>query len=197
MSSAFSYSYTAYSLMTGDNTLALNPYVFADGTGYVGTDLLVSYGITNKCDMFFSYYMDNKSLNDFSIMARYDLKRANILALKASPSAASIQYHTIKENNKFAFQANASLSFNYDNMKKPDISAVVAPVVKIGTTGFDVYCEVNPSLYGTNKFSLDVIPGVGVTVKDVLLSISMPVYDVINSRSPSFGMWAFFTIVSR
>jgi hypothetical protein len=207
-SSAFSYSYTAFSLMSGDNTLCVNPFVFADGTGFVGTDLLVSYGMTEKSDIWLSYYQDNMGGNNFSLMARYDIKNSNILALKADPSAFSLQYHTIKENDKFGFQANAAIQLGYEYMDKPAIYAVLAPLIKLGSTGIDVFCEVNPGYYSQDGdfanlwerpegFGLDVVPGIGVTVGDALISLSAPIYDVTNEPTPTFGAWVFFAIVSN
>ena len=195
--SVLSYSYSAFSLMTGDNTLAINPYIFADGSGGVGTELFLAYGISDKADIWLSYYSDNTSENDFSIMARYDIKNANIIALKTSPSSASLQYHMIKENNKFAFQANAVVSFNYANMTKPDITTVLAPVVKIGSTGFDLFCEVNPAFYAVEDFGLDIVPGIGITIADVLVTFAAPIYDVTKNATPTFGAWAFFALTSK
>jgi len=195
--SVFSYSYSAFSLMTGDNTFALNPYIFADGTGYVGTELFLAYGITDKADIWLSYYQDNDQVSDFSLMARYDIKNSNILALRASPSSASIQYHTIKENNNFAFQGNAAVKFSYNSVKTPDITTVIAPVVKIGTTGIDVFCEVNPNVFGLESFGLDIVPGVGFSIGGALFTIAAPVYDVTNDPTPTFGAWAFFAITGK
>jgi hypothetical protein len=195
--SSYPYSYSAFSLMTGDNTFAVNPYVFADGTGYVGSELYLAYGLSDKADIFFSYYTDNRSYNDFSVMARYDFKNSNIAALSASPSSASIQYHTIKENDRFAIQGNISLSFNYSDMKRPDITTVIAPVIKLGSTGVDFFCEVNPALYSTNTFALDLVPGVGFTISDALFTIAAPIQNISNKASITFGAWAFFAITSR
>lgn len=195
-STGFSYSYSAFSMMTGKNTFAVNPYVFGDGTGYVGQELFLAYGLTDKADIWSSLYIDNDGIVDFSAMLRYDLTGKNtILALRANGTYVSPQFHWIWENDKVALQANLSATFNYDAMDKPDIKSVLCPVVKIAGGLVDVFCEVNPGYsIGAESFGLDVVPGVGFAVGSTLFSIACPIMDITNDATLTFGAWWFFTI---
>lgn len=46
-------------------------------------------------------------------------------------------------------------------------------------------------------FGLDIVPGIGIAINETLLSVSCPIYDVINDASPTFGMWWCFPISSK
>lgn len=199
--SSFSYSYTAFSVMTGEKTLALNPFLFFDGTGMVGNDLFVSYGITDNVDIWSNVTLLKSSEGtdfDFSTMLRYDIGKSNIVALRVSQWYITPQYHFAIENDRFGFQANVAGQITFDNYKDPAIYAVLCPLVKF--LNFDVFVEVNP-IYCMQEgdfanlsvrpegFELDIVPGFGVALGQSLFSISCPIYNVIDDATPTFGMW--------
>lgn len=207
---AFSYSYTAYGLMTGDNTLAVSPYFYGNNSGSFGSRLNLAYGVSDDFDIWISYAQDNDGFygeSNFSAMARYNLGCSFIIAAEANPENASIQNHFIWENYWFAIQSNLSVVLDYKKFRDFSVHGVVSPVFKLGITGLDIYCEVSPGYYSsqsvinsyprTKGFGLDLTVGLGVTIKDVLLSIAMPVYDITNDPKPSLGAWIFFAITSK
>lgn len=115
-SSIFSYSYTAFSISTGDQTFVLNPYFFADGANGYGSELFLAYGINSKIDIWSDvsfFQTEGITFTDFSSMVRYDLGKSNILAVRVSPWYVSPQYHLTIENEVFAFQANVAAQFAY------------------------------------------------------------------------------------
>lgn len=119
-SSAFSYSYTAFPFMTGENTLALNPFLYFDGTGAVGHDIFLEYGIFANVDIWSQISMvrtKDGTSTDFSAMLRYDLGKSNILAIRASQWYVAPQYHLVWENDKFGFQANVAAQFASSTIK--------------------------------------------------------------------------------
>ena len=92
----------------------------------------------------------------------------------------------------------------YETPEKVSEWAILCPFLKVGT-GNDIFCEVNPGYYSQDGefsnfwlrekgFGLDIIPGVGFTIRDVLFSAAVPIYDVTNNPSVAFGVWAFFAI---
>ncbi len=199
-STAFSYSYSAYGIMTGKKTLALNPYVYAyDAEGLtLGADFLAAYGITNKIDVLANFgsmtFVPSYSYDSWYGMVRYDLKNNNIIALQGNADLLSLQYHTCKENHKAALQINLGVDFAFEMPKEPTFWAVVSPVKKIGSTGIDVYCDLLPSYKVNGDFSLQVIPGVGFAIKEHLFSLGVSLGDVTTEVSPSVGLWWYYSI---
>lgn len=210
-SSAFSYSYTAFPFMTGDKTFALNPFLYFDGTGAVGHDIFLLYGINPKVDVWSQISMvrtKDGTFTDFSVMGRYDLGKSNILAVRASQWYVAPQYHLVMENDKFGFQANVAAQIAFDYPKNPAFYAVLSPIVKLFNGKMDVFIEANPGYYMQDGdfanlwirpegFGLDLTGGIGLSVGKALVSIACPVYDVTHDATPTFGMWWFFPIVSK
>lgn len=200
-SSAFSYAYSPFSLTTGKSTFAVNPFVFANASNSGGAELFLAYGATDNIDLWFSY----NTLNEYSVMARYSLGSPGIVAIKANHLYISPQYHFIWENERIALQANIAAQLDYATIDEPGVYGIFAPVVKFFGGAVDVFCEVNPGYYTQDEsfanlasrdegFDLDVVPGIGFAVGDVLFSVACPIYDVTNNPAPTFGAWAFFTV---
>lgn len=213
VSSAFSYSYTAFPLLTGEKTLVLNPFLYFDGTGAVGNDIFLSYGLTSKMDIWSQVSMfktkEGTSV-DFSTMLRYDLGKTNILAVRASQWYVAPQYHFSIENDKAGFQANVAAQIAFDYYKDPAFYAVLCPLVKLFKGKMDVFAEINLGYYqfqGENApinlwvrsegFGLDIVPGVGLSIGSTLVSIACPIYNITTDATPTFGMWWYCPIVSK
>jgi hypothetical protein len=211
-SSIFSYSYTAFPIMTPENTLALNPFIYFNGTGAAGQDVFLSYGILANLDIWsqVSTVIDTMSVfyADFSAMVRYDLGKSNILALRVNQKWITPQYHMAIENDKVGFQGNLAAQISYDTYKDPAFYAVLCPLVKLFGGKMDIFAEVNPGYYMTNGdfanlwerpegFGLDIVPGVGVSLGKTLISIACPIYDVTNNATPTFGMWWWCPITTK
>jgi len=202
--SIFSYSYTAFPIMTPENTMVLNPFIYFDGTGAAGQDVFLSYGVLSNLDIWSQVstasYPDGSTPVDFSAMLRYDLGKSNILALRVNPKWIAPQYHMAIENDKVGFQGNLAAQVSFDYYKDPAIYAILCPLVKIFGGKLDIFAEVNPGYYmmegdfanlwvRPEGFGLDIVPGVGVSLGKSLFSVSCPIYDVTNDATPTFGMW--------
>ena len=206
-SSLFAYSYTAYPITTGEKALSINPFVFADGEGFVGSDINLAYGLTQKLDIWTTISMTNLTPTTWSAMARYDLAQGKIIAIKASDASVSPQAHLTFENEKFAFQGNVGAQFSYNSMSKPAAFLVLSPIVKLGTTGIDFFVDINPMYCLQNDFvleaerdhgfSLDIAPGVGFAVGSSLFSVAAPLFNVTGNFTPTFGMWWQFLISGK
>jgi hypothetical protein len=210
-SSSFSYSYTAYPFMTGENTLALNPFLYFDGTGAVGHDIFLEYGILANLDIWSQISMvctKDGTSTDFSAMLRYDLGKSNIIALRASQWYVAPQYHLVIENDKMGFQANVAAQFAFEYYKEPAIYAILCPLVKIFNKKADIFLEVNPGYYMKDGdfancavrykgFGLDITPGFGLSLGKTLVSVGCPIYNVSTNATPTFGMWWWCPITSK
>lgn len=206
-STAFSYSYSAFSLMTGTNTVAVNPFVYVDNDGLFGLNSFMAYGLSDRADIFFDVnFIPELQATDASMMLRFDLTGKNtILALRANGTYFSPQFHYIWENERIALQANVAGQFNYDFMDKPALYGIFSPAVKFIGGLVDVFCEINPGYYmldgdfanltyRSEGFELDIVPGIGFAVGSTLFSIACPIYNVADEPKPTFGAWWFFTI---
>lgn len=190
---SFSYSYSCFPVMTGKNTLAINPYVY--GLHTVSTDLVVSYGITNSFDLWsnvgtLSLYPEF-SYDNWWGMARYDLGGSNILALQANHLYSSLQYHNCIENSYAFLQDNAGVTYTYEAPKDVSVWLITSPGVKIGKTGLDVYCDINLSYIINGSFGLFLTPGIGFNFKGNLFSLGIPLGDVTQGIDPIVGLWYF------
>jgi len=196
---AHGYSYTAYSFMTPDKTFMVNPFIYADLQGFVGSSIIMGYGMNGKSDIWFTMSMGNDGSTDFSSTVRYDFGNNNILALLAGPWCMSPQYHIIWENDRVALQANVAVQFSYDYMDKPAMFAVLSPVLKLFKS-IDVFVEANPGYYMQDGdfanlwyrpegFGLDLVGGFGFSVGSVIFSVACPVYDVNHDPVPTAGLW--------
>lgn len=200
---AHGYSYTAYAMMTPEKDFTVNPFIYADLQGFVGSSIILGYGMTGKSDIWFTMSMGNDGSTDFSSTVRYDFGKNNILALVGGSSSISPQYHFIWENDRLAIQANAAAQFAYDYMDKPALFAVLSPVLKL-FKGIDVFVEANPGYYMQDGdfanlwfrpegFGLDLVGGFGFSVGSVLFSVACPVYDVTNDPTPTAGLWFLYS----
>jgi len=200
----YGYSYTAFSYITPEKALSVNPYFYADCKGFVGTSIFLGYGMTDKSDIYTQMSLFNDGSNSFSAMVRYNIKNSNIAAVAVSPLWIAPQYHFIWENDRIALQANATIQCSFDYIKKPAAYAVLSPVVKI-IKGIDAFVEVNPGYYmqdgdfanlwyRSKGFGLDLTGGLGFSLGSVIFSVACPVYDVTNDPTPTLGLWFYYTI---
>jgi len=206
-SSLFAYSYTAYPITTGEKALSINPFIYCDTKGFIGTDLNIAYGLTPKLDIWNTVSLNNATPTTWSAMVRYDLEQGKIVALKVSDASVSPQIHLTFENDKFVFQGNAGAQFSYNNMAKPASFLVLSPIVKLGTTGMDIFVDINPIYCMQDDFvlgaarekgiSLDVAPGFGFAVGSSLFSVAAPLTNVTGNFAPTFGMWWQFVITGK
>jgi len=214
-SSIFSYSYTAFPIMTPENTLALNPFIYFDGTGAAGQDVFLSYGILANLDIWSQVSTvtipELGTVADFSAMVRYDLGKSNILALRVNQWYIAPQYHFAIENDCLGFQANVAAQIALEYYKDPAFYAILCPLVKIFGGKMDIFAEINPGYYqfqGTDRsinlmpnrpegFGLDIVPGIGISLGKTLVSIACPIYNVTNDATPTFGMWWWCPITSK
>jgi hypothetical protein len=208
---AFSYSYTAFPLLTGEKTLVLNPFLYLDGAGAVGNDIFLSYGLTSKMDVWsqISMYKTKESTTvDFSTMLRYDLGKTNILAVRASQSYVAPQYHFSIENDKVGIQTNVAAQITFEYYKEPAFYAIFCPLVKLFNGKMDIFTEINPGYYMRDKdfanlaerpegFGLDIVPGIGLSIGSSLVSIACPIYNLYTETTPTFGMWWYCPITSK
>jgi hypothetical protein len=209
--SVFSYSYTAFSITTGEETFALNPFLYADCEGGVGSELFLSYGITDKLDIWtdISFFQaDGFTATDFSTMLRYDIWKSNILAVRVSPWYVSPQYHFSWENELWGFQANIAAQVTYDTYRDPAVYGIFCPHIKLFQGNMLLFTEVNPGYYmkegdfanlaiREEGFGMDIVPGIGFGIRETLFSIACPIYNVTTDATPTFGMWWYFPIKKK
>lgn len=203
VSSLFAYSYTAFPPITGKETFAVNPAFFADKKNSGGMELFLYYGLTDKLDICPSILVTN-GYSNFSGMLRYDFGNSKILSVKGNASSVIPQFTISLENDLLYLQGSVASQITYDYADKPAFYGIVCPGIKLFKL-FDLFCEVNPGYYNqdgdfancalrTEGFGLDVVPGIGFGIGKVLFSIAIPIYNVNNDATPTFGMWLYYSI---
>lgn len=205
--SVFSYSYNAFGPLAGNGNFAVNPFIYADGTGFAGTDLFLQMGLTDNIDFITQMSVNNLDGTDFSVMARHKAGDNSALALRLAPSYVTPQAHTYHEGDVIGLQTNVVAQFSYDYMDKPAFWAVISPLVKFFDGKVDVFCEVNPvittaeagdfaNLWVREKgFDLDVVPGIGLAIGDnTLVSFACPIYNLTGDATPTLGAWFWFAV---
>jgi hypothetical protein len=211
ISNAFPYSYTTYPSITDKGAFAVNPVFFAERTGNVGgMELFLYYGLSEKFDIAFSY---NNLSNLPYAMLRYDAGKSNIFSLKISTSSIIPQYTVQIENKIFYLTGSVASQISFQYAKDPAFFGIVCPGYK-PFKWLDIFCETNPGYYlyadtakgqtdfannalRAEKFDLDIVPGIGLTIGDCFFSISMPVYNVLHNSSVTFGAWFYYMIKTK
>jgi hypothetical protein len=201
----FSYAYNPWTTMTGDGVIAVNPFLYAPTLSpfTLGADVVMAYGFTSNIDLFVDFagltILSNFSYNYSWGMIRYDLGGNNIIALQASQLAVTPQYHFFFENDIFAAEANAYVSFPYISFGTPTIGAYLAPVYKLIKDTFYLYLEVDPSYAVGSSFALNIAPGFWFGLGSAgQISLSCSLGNVLSgSISPSIGLWYWITFSTK
>jgi len=191
----FSYAYNPWTGMTGDGTLAVNPFVYTTGLSPLGLNstLVANYGITSSIDVFAGAdftVVRNFSFNYGFIMPRMDLGGNNIVALQIANTYVSPQYHYFFENDMMALEANAYVNIYYGALGNPDIGGYITGVYKLINNLVYVYLELDPKYTIGTGFSLNVIPGLCLNMGNagqVCLGISLG--GIYNGITPNINAW--------
>jgi len=206
--SAFSYS-CFYGASTGSKTLSICQFIYGDTTGFVGSDLLLGYGITDKFDVTSTISINNIGPVTWAVMPRMEIVKGLLGAVRFSDSYLSPQMHGVWDiTTLFTLQANAAVQLTYDYMARPAVYGVVCPILKIPRTPIDVSCDVVPVYTAQDQdvvlgflrdrgFSLDVVPSVGLSIGTCLFSLAAPIANVNRHPVPSFGAWWLFILSGK
>lgn len=197
------YSYTCFPLMTEKDALAVNPVVFADDKNSGGMETFLYYGLTAKSDLSTSMLTVNGASN-FSVMYRHTLGNLSNAGVRVNASWVIPQLNFNWEDDRFIFQSSVASQFTYDYMNAPAMYAVACPGVKISDQ-LNVCLDINPGYYlqdgdfancavRAKGLSLDIAPSVGFTVGNCLFSVALPMYNVTQDASITFGAWIYYSI---
>ncbi len=214
----FSYSFSAWTSMTGAKTLAVSPFFYFSPIGSSGEDMdismdaVVGYGVSDKADVFLNLASLNLKSEPGSygsswIMPRYDFGNSNIGALQIGVTQDANNdlktffgphYHFFWENDKLAFELNALwLSKNNPLSSNGDAYAFgcISPVYKAIPKKLYPYIEVDPSYdFGDGLgFDFTLAPGLWVGIPDTphQFSISVPIGGIKDS-DVNFGIYAWY-----
>lgn len=205
ISSLMAYSYTCFPPMTEKGSFAVNPAFFMDDNNSGGMETFLYYGLAEKMDFCFSILTVNGSSN-FSVMYRYAIEDLNFgIRLNSSWTIPQINYNW--EDDLFIFQTSIASQFTYDYSDKPAIYGIFCPGYKI-SDNFNICCDINPGYYlqdgdfanlwvRSKGFGLDIVPSIGFGVGNCLFSIAVPIYDMTNESTVTFGAWVYYSIKGK
>jgi hypothetical protein len=195
------YAFNPWTTMTGEKKLAVNPFLytsFPKGSFGLASDFVFTYGFSDKFDIFLNaaslIYAPGFAYAGSWIMPRVDLGKNNIIAVKVGYDGASAyagpEYHFFKENEKFAFEANAYGKFVFSDPFSYTVGAFLAPVLKLAGGKFNIYCEVDPAysgISGAGAFSLGIVPGICLNLKEGTHQISIAYTGLAFAKGGSIG----------
>lgn len=207
VSLSFCYTYTAWTTMTGNRTLAIAPTIWGGGISDFGSstlDINTAFGIGERFDAIVNLSKISP-LNDFSwggveVMPRFALNESNVLALKIGTDfdnwSFSPQYHLNKEFSKVVLELNAALDLSASDFSEGTVWASFGIVYKSIPDQFYPFLEFNPAKsYGTAAtaitFSID--PGFWFGIKETPhnWAISFPISG-IKEKDISVGLNAWY-----
>lgn len=173
--------------MTGAKTVAVNPFYSVSPTApYKGS-------VTAKFDYGFSDVADIMvDISDGWIMPRYDFTGGNSLligGLMLGSGGPGLQIHGFYDKqDMWAVEYNLAYSSAGWDFSGSDISAIVAPTLKLGDFGVWVEGDANTLL---TSMAFDMGAGIYVNVGDNQISIG--VNTLLSSPSVGAWLWAPFS----
>jgi hypothetical protein len=205
VSSLMAYSYTCFPPMTEKGSFAVNPAFFMDDNNSGGMETFLYYGLTEKMDFCSSILTVNGSSN-FSVMYRYAFDDLN-LGIRMNSSWVTPQLNYNWEDDLFILQASIASQFTYDYSDKPAIYGVLCPGYKF-SDNLNICCDINPGYYlqdgdfanlwvRSKGFGLDIAPSIGFGVGNCLFSVALPIYDMTNELTVTFGAWLYYSIKAK
>jgi len=211
VSSVFSNSYTAYSLLTGENSFTFSPSFHSSKVGQVrstGSSVSLSYGVIDELDFQYelgSDWSEGAYKPYWSSMIRGAFYRGNIIAFEFDAASSSLQYHLNLQGYHYDLVVNAVISAEYEDFEKVSTWGIFSIARKFGIES-SIFCEVVPGYYSgsgcpingwdrTEGVGLDVVPGICFLVRDVSFSAAVPVYDVLSTPTATLGLKATFLLV--
>jgi hypothetical protein len=195
---AHAYSFNAWVGLTGDKTIAINPFMYGNITpgSFSSTfENVVEFGIGANADFFISTMGWG--------MARFGLGDPNqIIALKATAGLGDTnggfgtfgpQYHGVFNfGDTFTLEANLWWDLSYMNLADMTITAVIAPVVKFDKDAtVAVFVEIDPVLTlsgGSSAFALNIVPG--LSFLNGTVSVGLTIGGITGSAvTLGYGAW--------
>ncbi|MBL8025198.1 MAG: hypothetical protein JNL74_02235 [Fibrobacteres bacterium] len=212
---ASGYSYMAWTSMTGEKTVAVNPFFYGSPLNSefgLSTDLVAGYGFTPKLDLFANFASlsvvgDPGSYSGSWIMPRYDFGNSAIGALfigmaKNVDDELSLyggpQFHFFRENDNWALELNLSAMFYAEKNSDPLAGGTVAPVYKLVKQQLYLFAEFNPaySFGDGGGFDFNIAPGLWLGIPETAhqFSLSIPLSGIKDgSVSAGINLWYWYS----
>ena len=178
VTNAYSIGYTPWTGMTGDKTVAINPYIgISSATGFLGDpqlgfdSFIVSWGLAERWDLltyFTGRFQDSWAMARFSIVDDY-----LIVGLRAGYGDVALEIHSLSyelgKSKVFNIEFNTSFAYTYlDNANTLEYFASIVPSFTFGF--FSIYLEINPFLenilVNNPPLFLDFVPGIHFALPD-------------------------------
>ncbi|OHD54382.1 MAG: hypothetical protein A2014_11885 [Spirochaetes bacterium GWF1_49_6] len=211
MDKAHAYSYNAWVGLTGDKTIAINPFMYGNispGSFGASFENVFEFGINKDTDFFISTGALNIAGGVFVPswgMIRFGLGDPNqVIALKATTGFGDTnsgtgtfgpQYHGVFNfGDTFTLEANLWWDLSYKSLGDMTITAIVAPVVKFDKdASVAVFLEIDPVLTlagGSSSFALNVVPG--LSFLNGTITVGLTVNNITGSAiTLGYGAWVW------
>ena len=188
VTNAYSIGYSPWTGMTGEKTVAINPYIgvsvntdtndpgnlgFLENTQLSFDNFIVNWGLSDSWDILTLFA---GKLEESWIMGRYSIVDDYlIVGLRVGYGNTAVEFHslTYELGNVFNIEVNTSFQYTYlsggESVNELAYSAFVVPSLTFGF--FSIYLEINPFIvdiinYDSANFSLDLVPGIHFALPD-------------------------------
>ena len=197
---AEAYSYNAWVGLTGDKTIAINPFMYGNitpGPFSAAFENVIGIGIGSMMD-----FMISIGATPWG-MLRFGLGDPNqIVAIKATAGFGDTNsgtgtfgphYHgTFTLSESFLLEANIWADLSYKKIGNMTFTAVIAPVVKFDKdASVAAFLEIDPILAvvdGTSAFSMNIVPG--LAFMNGTFSIGVSINNVTGTNiTLGYGAW--------
>lgn len=215
----FSFGYNPWTTMTGEKTLAINPFVYNTTTispFTLSADLVAWYGISAKVDVAVNFSTLNIltpfSWGGFWVMPRYEVAPNNILALTVGYTGSALslkpEYDLIvyPEKGIFKFEANLRLPITVGPATGAtlDVQAVLVPILEFAKNKFAFFVEVNPyvNIVPAVALTVPINPGIWIAFAEAKHQFSLAFTGIALSGgkfgvSPGLGLSYYTTVAFK
>lgn len=215
----FSYGYNPWTTMTGEKTLAINPFVYNTTTispFTLSADLVAWYGFSPKVDVAVNFSTLNIltpfSWGGFWVMPRVEIAPNNILGITVGYTGSAVlikpEYDLIiyPESGIFKFEGNLRVPITVGAASGAtfDVQAVLTPILEFVKSKFAFFVEVNPyvNIVPTPAFTLPINPGLWFGFADAKHQISLAFTGIALSGgkfgvTPGIGLSYYTTVAFK
>ena len=215
----WSYGYNPWTTMTGEKTLAINPFVYNTTTlspFTLSADLIAWYGLSAKVDVAVNFSTLNIltpfSWGGFWLMPRVEIAPNNILGLTVGYTGSALalkpEYDLIiyPEKGIFKFEANLRVPITVGAATGAtlDVQAVLVPILEFVKNKFAFFVEVNPyvNIVPTAALPVPINPGLWFGFADAKHQIMLALTGMSFAGgtfgvSPGIGLCYYTTVAFK
>jgi hypothetical protein len=214
----WSFGFNPWTTMTGEKTLAINPFIYLPISPAVGlsTDLVAWYGFSPKVDIAINLssitILSPAAWGGFWVMPRYEFAPNNIVGLSLGYTGSAFlvkpEYDMViyPEKGILAFEGNlrVPITVGAPTGATLGLEAYLVPVLQFAKSKFAFFVEVNPmiKILPAVSFDLPINPGIWFAFDEAKHQFSLAFTGIALSGgsfgvSPGLGLSYYTTVAFK